>query len=244
MALINFVRDSITTYDGETFVAFVDISGFQTYMANNVSYNVLNDFYNIGVQVVNEHNSLANNSDKFYISGLLVSDCAILFSRLEESWKSGFKDILSVVEKYNKRMLDRNHLLTTSIAFGEFHYENRTEYPEIRKNPMYGIGYVRAFSDNEYVVPKLQPGECRIVKQGFPPFNVYGTNTIFNSINSEESFLQNFDKLVKTKDGKHYNFYWMVNSKGEIENIKKIYRRNKQEMYENLKLNLKNSIRA
>ena len=95
-------------------------------------------------------------------------------------------------------------MLTTSIAFGRFSYHQRLEFPGIEKNPIYGHAYVTAYLDNETGKPKLQPGECRIVKKGLP-----------------DGCLASNPRIAELR-GNAY-FYWMVNSQDEIEDFQRRY---------------------
>ena len=59
-------------FSGETFVAFMDISGFKELMKQGKAINALDVFYEAGFDV------LENSS---HIEGIFVSDCGIVFAR-------------------------------------------------------------------------------------------------------------------------------------------------------------------
>ena len=98
-------------------------------------------------------------------------------------------------------------MLTTSIAWGNFSYHNRIEFPGINKQPIYGNAYVSAFLDNETGSPRLQPGQCRIIKQGLP------TEVI--------PFFAQHSLIEGAKS--HHHYYWMVEKTEEIQEFKNRY---------------------
>lgn len=102
-------------------------------------------------------------------------------------------------------------MLTTSIAYGPFSYHQRIESPSIRKTPIYGEAYVKAFMDNENGKPKIQPGECRIISQ-----TIEGID-----LNLDNNHNDTFNRVKKK--GNHYCFYWNVNNSSDIEDFNKSY---------------------
>ena len=65
-------------------------------------------------------------------------------------------------------MLEHKFMLTTSIAYGHFRYQERIEFEGIEKNALYGSAYVSAYLDNDFGTPKIQPGQCRILVENLP----------------------------------------------------------------------------
>lgn len=199
----------LESFEGKTFVAYIDISGFKDLMRNeNDAWKALDKFYNAGYIVLGVH-----RYETIKVDGLLVSDCGILFVRRENqsilNSIESLKAILSVVREINKKMIRDNFMLTTSIAYGKFNYQERIEFPGIEKHPIYGNAYVSAFLNNENGEPKIQPGQCRILKRNLPSLI---KNTIEEN-NSDEIF-----KLIKERNGdnKHFYYYWMLNSPHHI----------------------------
>lgn len=119
-------------------------------------------------------------------------------------------------KKINKKMLEHDFMLTTSIAYGHFRYQERIEFEGIEKNLVYGNAYVSAFLDNENGKPKIQPGQCRIVKENLPQDVL---RVIENNNNSE--ILCMISK--RNNDDNHFYFYWMVEESSEIETFEKEY---------------------
>lgn len=193
----------IPDYNGETFVAFSDISGFKEMMKKDDSaIQALDHFYTSGFHI------LQNNS----VHGAFVSDCAMLFVNNHEEAASQLQSLLTVVEQLNRRVLERDIMLSTSIARGRFSYDQRIEFQGIEKNQIYGNAYVSAFLDNESGTPRIQPGECRLVDQGLDSLQI-------NCI----------QRLVKS--GKHFYFYWMVSERTDIDLFKHQYTDAYQQKY-------------
>jgi len=189
----------ILDFNGNTFVAFTDISGFKELMKNDTTaLESIKHFYESGYDILQTAES---------VEGFFVSDCGILFAR-NGSVEEKLRNMLDAVERINKRMLSENYMLTTSIAYGHFNYQGKIEFQGIEKNPIYGGAYVRAFLDNETGKPKLQPGQCRICKEDLPTID-----------------LNKFERLIeKNPNSKHYSFYWNVNSEEEIANFERKYK--------------------
>jgi hypothetical protein len=187
----------IADYNENTFVAFTDISGFKELMkTDKEALKALKLFYQSG------YNVLAESPN---IQGLFVSDAGVLFAR-DGDIETRLSDLLSVVKKINRIMLEGEYMLTTSITYGYFNYQGKIEFEGIEKNPIYGGAYVHAFLDNETGSPKIQPGQCRICKQNLPDLN-----------------LDQFE-FVKDNGKKHYQFYWNVNSQNEIAEFERKYK--------------------
>jgi hypothetical protein len=203
-------------FKGFTFVAFLDISGFKQLMKEDRARKALDAFYNAGYYTLNNNNQ--------NIKGIFVSDCGILFCEkdLENSnisdKKSALKSLLMSIKNINREMSYNDFILTTSITYGEFEAQDRINTPCIEKNAIYGNAYVNSFLDNENGVPRIQPGQCRIVINEKFPMELFGPNdsnrndNVFGFIKREEP------------DINHYYYYWMVNEEDEIEKFKKNYK--------------------
>jgi hypothetical protein len=205
---------SIQNYNGETFVAFMDLCGFKELMRNeDKAWKALDKMYSTGYQV------LKNNNNQSLIEGLFISDSGILFVRRnlqhDISIELDLYPLLSVVKKINEWMLNDDLMLTTSIAYGQFRYQERIEFVGIEKNPIYGNAYVSAYFDNVNGYPKIQPGQCRLVKRGLP--------SICNEDNINIGQYGNFIR-ERAGDSQHNYFYWNVENPDEIENFEERYK--------------------
>lgn len=206
----------VQNFDGNTFVAFVDISGFKEMMKNKKkAITVLNHFYNSGYRILNKW-EYGNK-----ISGIFVSDCGILYA-VSGSEVDKLKVLLEVIRELNKAMLDKDVMLTTSIAYGEFSYHDRIEIgSSIRKEPVYGYAYVDAYLDNERGKSKIKPGQCRILKKSLPE-------------GVKEAIERGNDKifqLIKSRQN-YYYFYWNCRHPSEIDEFERKYKRAEKLVYE------------
>lgn len=192
---------AVSNFNGNTFVAFLDISGFKELMRNDSdALEALRRLYQAGYDVLQEQNG---------VEGFFVSDSGILFVRTGTELEKLTK-ILNAIKSINKTMLRHNYMLTTSIAYGVFDYQDKLEFEGIEKNPIYGNAYVKAFLDNEKGSPKIQPGQCRLVN-GNLPFEIDLENPSYHLLKA------------KAGDRKHLYFYWNVDDHNEIEDFERQY---------------------
>lgn len=191
----------VQNYSGQTFVAFLDISGFKELMKDDrKALEALKRLYQSGYDALRDANG---------VEGFFVSDSGILFVRTGTIHQRLVK-ILAVIKQINRQMLRRDYMLTTSIAYGHFDYHDKLEFDGIEKNPIYGYAYVQAFLDNETGSPRIQPGQCRLVVRNLP-----------NDIDFHHADFN----LMKQKgnDNTHQYYYWNVNHPNEIEDFEESY---------------------
>lgn len=146
----------INNYNGDTFVAFLDISGLKELMRNEKKvWEALNKLYQHGYEI------LRNQENECRVEGIFISDCGVLFVRRNNQILDNSESLISLltkIKRINKGMRESDFMLTTSIAYGKFRYQERIEFEGIEKNLIYGNAYVSAFLDNENGKPKIQPG--------------------------------------------------------------------------------------
>lgn len=192
--------------DGDTFVAFLDISGFKQLMKDDIrAWEAIDNFYTAGYKILS-----LNNTE---IGGVFVSDCGILFygydlrgSSIHEK-KNALNLLLQSIKYINRKMCDRNFILTTSIAYGYFSFQERLETENMRKIPIYGNAYLTSYLDNETGSPRIQPGQCRIVKGDIPD----------DVLNIE------YLRRGRSNDD-HYYYYWMVDQADDINGFEVDYK--------------------
>ncbi|MCW3989806.1 MAG: hypothetical protein NWE88_07015 [Candidatus Bathyarchaeota archaeon] len=213
---------NIEPYTNKTWVAFVDISGFKNEMrkGKRQARKMLNKF----------HNSIFNNGLLFTnrnpdwntieLNLLSVSDCAILFTRNQNRTSleisKGLATMLLFIKNMNRELIrpPKPRILTTSsICYGEFNIEPRTEGSGINKEFFYGDGYVDAYRDNSSQSNKIQPGECRI--------------KIDENINID--FEDNVFRLLN-RERRYYMYYWMLDNPIDISKFKQVYNINIYEL--------------
>ena len=194
----------IPDYHGDTFVAFADISGFKEMMKKGEkAVRAIDRFYTSGYYTLQRHNQ---------VHGMFISDCAILFAHDGDGPNAKLRNILAAIEELNRDLLQHEIMLTTSIAYGEFSYHQTLEFPGIEKNPIYGNAYLASFLDNEAGTPRIQPGECRIVRRGLPDID-----------------WTEMPQIEETE--KHYNYFWMIRDSNQLRRFKELYNDSYQQKY-------------
>jgi hypothetical protein len=199
-------------YKGNTFVGFIDISGFTKMVQRDEqkALDVLDKFYNSGYRALRKR----RNSDPT-IKGILISDCGVLFARSkpDESNKiTVLKKMLKIINEINKELIRDNIMLTSSIAYGLFSYQVRNiVFEKVEKQFVCGLPYIRAYLDNsDRAIPKIRPGECRILIDDNFPNDV--ESQIGASINNRSDCFGR-----SPEDMNHYYYYWMCRSANLID---------------------------
>lgn len=183
----------IGDFDGKTFVAFTDIAGFKAMMKDGVRGPMaLDALYASGFHALHQQAGVPK------VEGIFISDCGILFVQDGGGVVEKLQSICKVVEEINRLCFKRAVSLTTSIAWGDFSYHQRIEFPGITKNPVYGNAYVDAFIDCESDSPKMYPNECRISRKNLP-------EEIIDYVHSKRDEIG--QRCRETKD--HIYFEWM-----------------------------------
>jgi hypothetical protein len=200
----------VENFEGNTFVAFLDISGFKILMSDEQrALKALDRFYETGFSVLQNQNDQGN----IRVDGFFISDSGILFVRNgNEGSLQQLEVLLTSIQRINREMLHDDFMLTTSVAYGRFTYHGRFEFKGIEKNPIYGDAYVSAFLDNENGTPRIQPGQCRIVKKGLPDH--------FDDLPLDMASAQ-FRKLKANRN--YFYFFWMVDEPEEIQQFESKY---------------------
>lgn len=193
-------------YDGYTFVAYLDISGFKLLMKKETGWKALDLLYSSGYRNLQRHP---------VVQGFFVSDCGILFVK-DNPLNGGLSTLLTVIKEINKDLAMQDFMLTSSIAYGAFKYKSKIEFTGIEKNPIYGNAYLSSVIDTEETTPKIEPTQCRVVKKNLP-FTLDELR-VNEQNNPEVALLRE-----KAYDRKHYYYYWMVNKPFEIEPFEKMF---------------------
>lgn len=229
---------AIRDFEGNTFIAFIDISGFKNMMKNgNQALDALDAFYSIGY---GELKQLSHKDVR--VEGIFISDSGIIFTRKLGKSVSALDELrllLEVVQTINQRMLASNFMLTTSITYGFFKYKDRIDLEVIKKNALWGGAYMEAYRDNSTSLPKLAPGQCRIVKEGLP-------EEVLSYINrppeNDPPPPKDVLRLIKTfKSKKHYYYWWMANQTEQLQSYESTYNKLDELMYWGLLQKLKQS---
>ncbi|MFX0086188.1 MAG: hypothetical protein ACFFAU_10950 [Candidatus Hodarchaeota archaeon] len=195
-------------YDGDAFVAFSDISGFKELMKEEErAWSALDRFYQYGYELM---------LNKTELDGLFVSDCGIVIARDSLELVDRFRSLLSFLKELNEKMLSHNIMLITSIAYGHFKYQRRIDFKRMRKKLLFGNAYLHAVIDNMESKPKIQPGQCRLVKNNLP-------SRIVELIDNSEN--DNILGLIRKRgnDNTHYYFYWNLQTPNDIRKFENVY---------------------
>jgi hypothetical protein len=184
----------IQQFHADTFVAFMDIAGFKSMMGDGKRAPLaLDAFYSAGYSVLRDQQKCSPKVDGFFIS-----DCGVLFVRGEQQTASARLEALCrIVEQIHRRTFESAVQLTTSIAWGDFSYDERIEFPGIEKNPIFGNAYVAAFADNEGL-PRLYPSECRLLRDGI-------SKDVFDFLISRDGDIAG--RMRETS--RHFYYEWM-----------------------------------
>lgn len=191
-------------FNSNTFVCFLDISGFKKVLKSDIhkASIMLDTFYSAGYQTLKSHPTL---------NGIFVSDCGIIFP-YKGTPTDRFIEILKAVKNINKKMLEYNFLTTASIAYGHLEYKKKFVFDRIQKNAIMGNGYLNAFIDNEDSTNKILPGQVRVTKK---IEESYLQKNIFQKIDFSKSFLNSLEENCS-----HYYFHWFLNQQLSNNKIK------------------------
>src|SRR4051812_21701471 len=109
----------VQNYSGQKFVAFLDISGFKDLMKDDIKgLEALKRLYQSGYDALRDSDG---------VDGFFVSDSGILFSRTGTVHERLTK-LLSAIKAINRRMLQKDYMLATSITYGHFDYHYKLEF--------------------------------------------------------------------------------------------------------------------
>jgi len=210
----------IAPYNSQTFVAFLDISGFKELMKqNDRALKALNRLYQIGYDTIN------NGAG---IEGLFVSDCGVLFVRDTDDPYADLIRLVNGIKQINRKLLEDDFMTVTSITYGQFKYQDKLEIQGIEKNAIYGGAYVDSFLDVEKSEPKIRAGQLRIVIKNLPQAV---TEKIENKIDDNARLF--------VKKGKHYYYYWSIENHEEIEQFERRYNDSYKLVYQGILTALK-----
>jgi len=178
----------------------MDIKGFKAMMQDgNRAPLALDAFYSAGYSVLRYLRQ--HPTDGPLVDGFFVSDCGVLFVRGEnEPTHIRLESLCRVIRKIHQQTFNRAVQLATSIAWGEFSYSERIEFPGIGKSAFSGNAYVDAFTDNEHGEPRLYPSECRLVRKGLPQEVVAKCTHRIGPV---------FERMRKAKG--YFYYEWMTN---------------------------------
>ena len=194
------------SFNGRTYVAYSDLCGFKKMMENRKeAYEALNHLFNSVYELLR---------DRQLIKGLAVSDCVISWATDER-----LQSIVDFVDAFHKKMIHRRYLMRTTIAYGQFEFQDRIKLANLDKQMIWGGAYLAAYLGND----KVSPGSIVFLNEQ-------------NGPDTETSCCDWRWKRRSSKNGTLHEYYWAANSREDIPRIKETKGlRKKHERYEALK---------
>jgi len=200
-------------FDGKTWVAFSDLCGLKIFYKKDKgkALGALKTFYEMIYDLQRMPNGL---------SALAVSDCAIFWDYTSSATRQSVEPLLLRIKDLHKRMIEKDHLIRTTLAYGHFHYQPRRETPFFGKNLLLGSAYMDAYYANE----KVEEGSIVVL----PSQRALHPSIVFpDCAGSEAEFLK------KEKSG--WEYYWWVNSALEINDAREARKKVKNRAFDELK---------
>lgn len=191
----------INNFSGKTYVAFSDLNGFKEMMRNHEkAAKALDKLYNTVY-------ALKSKQEYIYVQTLAISDCAISFIGDTNS-NADLPLILSFLKDLHGEMIQTDYLITSSVAFGQFDYNERIELTGLDKNMLYGEAYLKAYLNNN----KCPEGSIVLICEEKDKVG------ILKSSGKYKEFLKDNRRSVGG-----LQFYWSVSSHSEIADFEAAY---------------------
>ena len=137
----------LDAFQGDTFVAFVDVSGFARLVRNREkAAAALTQFYRCGFNALREQRRRIPTEPR--VDGFFVSDCGILYGqhlREQQGEIERLSSVLGVLRDTGLCALRNDLMLTASVAYGHFEVSEMLEIQGMEKRPIMGDAYLAAF---------------------------------------------------------------------------------------------------
>lgn len=200
-------------FEGSTYVAFSDLSGFKKMLEDaDKAYDALDNLYNIAYD-------LFGSNEGRSIVGVACSDCVVSWIKQsrDEQNRDALPELLTFLKLFHERMLEKDYLLTSTIAWGLFKYERRIRLENFEKQLFYGKQYVKAYLANSLV----DTGAIVLLKDGC-------------EVNpNEHTEIRTF--LQKYKEPAGWEYFWSASNPRDIKRVKKERLKAKDLRFERLK---------
>lgn len=174
-------------FDGTAFVAYADLCGFKEFMRDpreSKAYDALNRLYNKAYDLGQEHQT---------VSALAVSDCVVAWVADNAN---NLGTLLTYLKSLHAHMLDGDYLMRTTVALGQFRYQQRIELHNLQKGMLHGDGYLNAFLAND----KEEAGSIVILEHG--------------DLTAQSQFAPHHAPLIqrtgKQLESGNWEFFWSV----------------------------------
>lgn len=150
------------------------------------------------------------------VKALAVSDCVIAWVGSRHGRESRLKQIIEFAEGLHIRMASHRYLMRTTIAWGDFEYEDRLQLHNLQKSMIWGGAYLNAYVNNK----KARVGSILLLNN-----QELGRPSTISHVCEDWKW---------RKSNKGWNYIWAANSPEDIVRFKGI-RSNRNNKYEPLK---------
>lgn len=195
-------------FEGDTYVAFSDLCGFKMMMKDrNRAYEALDFLFNTVYRLQRGNHN---------VNALAVSDCVISWAAINEHKHAQLREIVQFAENLHRELARERYLMTTTISYGDFRYEDRIQLSNLQKSLLMGGAYVDAFLKNA----KSKVGRILLLNEGM------------NHMHTARPDVFEPWKWMKKKHG--WEYFWPTNRLDDIARLKGM-RANQNNNYEPLK---------
>jgi hypothetical protein len=192
---------SLNNFSGETYVAFSDLNGFKEMTRNlDTAGKALDKLYQTVYELKSKH-EFSN------LQTLAVSDCTITFASNTHNIAE-LPTMLRFLKELHSEMIKADYLITSSVAYGPFSYQERIVLTGLDKNMLYGDAYLKAYLNNA----KCPEGSIVIICEGNEKDN------ILQSSGTYREFLKDNRRGVRG-----LQFFWALSSTADINKFEEAY---------------------
>lgn len=191
----------INSFAGDTYVAYSDLNGFKDMMRNHEQAGkALDKFYKTvyALKIKPEYSA---------IQSLAISDCTINFIG-SINCREELPLVLSFLKELHTEMIRADYLITSSVAYGRFSYQERIELMGLDKNMIYGDAYLKAYLNNE----RCPTGSIVIICEETEK------DSLARSAGEHAAFLRDIRRRARG-----LQFAWAVSSASEIDDFEGAY---------------------
>ncbi len=194
------------SFNDWTYVAYSDLCGFKKMMkTREEAYEALNYLFESVFGLLQDRQS---------VKALAVSDCVISWAEDKQ-----LNSIIDFVDSLHRKMIHKRYLMRTTIAYGQFEFQERIQLKNLSKQMIWGGAYLAAYLGNE----KVEVGGIGLLDGEHVP-------------NTEASLRDWRWKKRSRKNETLHEYYWAANSRDDIRQIDEAKRlRREHEQYEGLK---------
>lgn len=209
-------RELPSNFEGKTYVAFTDISGFKNIILGDINkaYKILRDFYT----------SVLYEDDNQKIARVPMSDCVVTWLEYPEN-KDHIQDLLNFLTRIHTQSLKKNFLVSSTIVWGDHKCEYGTEcfWREIHVRYRLPISksYIEAYQAND----KIEKGSIVLLQNN--EFNI-------TDVAGNDWRWSDFDDFGPDKP-KGREYFWSALRWEDVDKIKTLRKEARGAQFETLK---------